>query len=91
MALTPKAGPADFARPDNSPLPAGSKVAEYGRYPMFTADVAMVAMTYMYAGEQEFGLDLARRHCATLVLGQRHTWDLPNVVLDDTGKRFCGT
>ncbi len=91
IALTPEVGAANFARPDGSPLLADSKVAAYGLYAMFPAEVLVLAATYMYAGEREFGMDLARRHWENLVCRQRHPWDLPNIVRGDTGTRVFGT
>jgi len=91
VALTPEVGAANFARPDGSPLPADDKVAEYGLFAMFPPEVVVLAMTYIYAGQREFGLDLARRHWASTVLRHRHPWDLPNIVRGDTGERVFGT
>lgn len=51
----------------------------------------MLGMANIYAGEREFGLDLVRRHWENLVLRQGHGWDLPNIVLGDSGKRAFGT
>jgi uncharacterized protein (DUF608 family) len=91
VGLTPEVGAANFCRPDGSPLPAGSDVAYYGRYAMFPPELLVLAMTYIYAGERAFGLDLARRHWENLVLRQGHPWDLPNIVRGDTGTRVFGT
>lgn len=91
IALTPEVGAANFARPDGSPLSLELDVAVYGQYAMFPPELLVLAMTYMYAGEKEFGIELARRHWETLVLRHRHPWDLPNIVRGDTGKRIFGT
>jgi len=91
VALTPKVGAANFCRPDGKPLPSTSGVASYGIYAMFPAEVLVLAMTYIYSGQQEFGLELARRHWETLVLRQGHGWDMPNIVRGDTGERVYGT
>ena len=91
IALTPEVGAANFARPDGSPLDPESEVAAYGQYAMFPPELLVLAMTYMYAGKEAFGLDLARRHWENLVIRQRHPWDLPNIVRGDTGKRVFGT
>jgi uncharacterized protein (DUF608 family) len=101
VALTPEVGAANFARPDGSPLTRsaragsdeedGSSVAWYGAYSMFPAEVLVLAMTYAYAGQKAFGLDLARRHWETIALRQGHAWDLPNIVRGDTGERVYGT
>ncbi len=58
---------------------------------MFCAELLVLAMTYIYAGEREFGLDLARRHWENLVCRQRHAWDMPNAIRGDTGERLFGT
>ena len=91
IALTPEIGAANFARPDGSPLADDSAVAAYGLYAMFPPELVILGMTYMYAGEREFGLDLVRRHWENLVLDQGHGWDLPNIVRGDTGARVFGT
>jgi hypothetical protein len=33
---------------------------------MFTAEVVVLGMTYIYAGKKDLGLDLIRRHWANL-------------------------
>ena len=91
IGLTPDMGAVSFAQSDGSPLPAESKVAAYGQYAIFPPELLVLAMTYMYAGEKEFGLDLARRQWENLVLKQRHPWDLPNLIDGDTGRRNIGT
>lgn len=91
VALTPGVGAANFARPDGKPLQPSSNVASYGAYAMFPAEVLVLAMTYIYDGNREFGLNLAKRHWETLVLGQGHGWDMPNIVRGDTGERVYGT
>ena len=91
IALTPEVGAANFARPDGSPLAADLKVAAYGQYAMFPPELLVLAMTYMYAGQKEFGLELAHRQWENLVLRQRHPWDLPNIVRGDKGTRVFGT
>lgn len=91
IALTPKVGAANFARPDGTALPAQSTVSSYGRYAMFPAEVLVLAMTYIYAGEAENGLDLARRHWQSIVCGHGHGWDMPNIVRGDFGERVYGT
>jgi uncharacterized protein (DUF608 family) len=91
VALTPQVGAANFAKPNGQPLEASSKVAAYGPLAMFPAEVLVLAMTYIYSGETEFGIDLARRHWETIVCRQGHAWDMPNIVRGDTGERVYGT
>jgi uncharacterized protein (DUF608 family) len=91
VALTPRVGAANFCKPSGQPLEAKSEIAAYGPYAMFPAEVLVLAMTYIYSGEKEFGLDLARRHWETIVCRQGHGWDMPNIVRGDTGERVYGT
>ena len=91
VALTPCCGAANFARPDGGPLPPDEKVAEYGGYAMFPPEVLVLAMTYIYAGERDLGIELARRNMHNQVIAQRIPWDLTNMVRGDTGQRLYGT
>lgn len=91
VALTPQIGAANFTKADGSPLKVADKVAYYGPYAMFTAEVVVLGMTYIYAGLKDIGLDLVRRHWANLFLTQKHPWDMPNLVRGDTGERIFGT
>jgi uncharacterized protein (DUF608 family) len=50
------------------------------------AELFMLAMTYMYAGEVDFGLDLVRRYMHNITIEQRALWDVPAGVRGDTGK-----
>jgi uncharacterized protein (DUF608 family) len=91
VALTPDIGAANFTRPDGSPLPHDSKVAAYGQYAMFCPELVLLGMTYIYAGEADFGLELVRKHWQNLCLQQGHIWDLPNMVRGDNGARTFGS
>jgi uncharacterized protein (DUF608 family) len=91
IALTPKVGAANFTRPDGTQLPEKDAVAAYGPYAMFPAEVLVLAMTYIYAGDRGTGLELARRHWETIVCEHGHPWDMPNIVRGDTGERVYGT
>ncbi|MFH1570108.1 MAG: GH116 family glycosyl-hydrolase [Gemmatimonadota bacterium] len=91
VGLCPEVGAANFARPDGAPLAPDSRVAHYGLHAMFPPELVMLALTYLYAGEADFGVDLLRRHWETLCLKQGHAWDLPNIVRGDTGERVFGT
>ncbi|MES1227792.1 MAG: hypothetical protein ABUL72_03920, partial [Armatimonadota bacterium] len=82
---------ANFCKPSGHPLEAKSEIAAYGPYAMFPAEVLVLAMTYIYAGETEFGIDLARRHWENIVCRQGQGWDMPNIVRGDTGERVYGT
>ena len=91
VAQTPDIGAPNFVHADGSVLSAKDKVAAYGPYAMFSAEVVVLGMTYMSAGQRDFGLDLVRKHWENLVCRQRHPWDMPNMVRGDDGKRLFGT
>jgi uncharacterized protein (DUF608 family) len=104
VALTPKIGAANFCRPDGSALSDKKKdeqaninkvneadVAHYGAYTMFTAEVVLLGMTYMLAGDRDFGIDLVRKHWENLFCVQRHPWDYPNMMYGDDGRKLFGT
>ena len=52
----------------------------------------MLAMNYMYEGQKEFGLELARKVWHNLVCAQGYAWDMPNIMRGDadTGERTYG-
>ena len=75
VALAPT-GAANLARPDGS-LAQG---VGYGPNAYFPAEVFMLAMTYMYEGDREFGLELARRCLHNLTIDVLSTWSQPNIV-----------
>ena len=83
-------GAINFARPNGNPLAPDDPVAAYGTHSMFAAEVLVQSMTYMYEGEQEFGIELARRSLENLVCRQRHTWDNPCIVKGKSGERLSG-
>lgn len=60
-------------------------------YGNFVPEMIILAMTYIYQGDKEAGLDLARRTMENLVLRQRIPFDLPNQIKCSTGERSFGT
>ncbi len=84
-------GALNFATPEGRVLSSDEQIAEYGGYAMFLPEVMILGMTYLYAGQREFGLQFLERALAQMVCVERHPWDLPNVILGDTGKRHFGT
>jgi uncharacterized protein (DUF608 family) len=84
-----RTGATNYARADGSPVQVGG----YGTYSYFPPQVLMLAMTYMYNGQREFGLDLARRCWENIICTYGYTWDLPNIMRGDkdTGQRVWGT
>ncbi|OFX17752.1 MAG: hypothetical protein A2Z18_01830 [Armatimonadetes bacterium RBG_16_58_9] len=86
-------GAVDFSRADGSPL-------KPGEWPMigytepnhsYTIAVLMLAMNYMYAGEQEFGLELAETFWKGIICEGGMAWDMPAEINAATGKRFGGS
>ncbi|UCH36434.1 MAG: hypothetical protein JSV65_08795, partial [Armatimonadota bacterium] len=87
VAVT-KYGAVNYANPDSTP----AEVKGYGTYSYFPPEALMLAMTYMYNGERDFGLELARKVWHNLVCLQGYTWDMPNIMRGDvdTGERTFG-
>jgi uncharacterized protein (DUF608 family) len=86
VPLTPY-GAVNMARPDG-------KLAEgvgYGPNAFFVPEVYMLAMTYMYAGERDFGLELARRCVQAVTLESGSEWNQPNIVRGDNGLPLFGS
>ena len=80
-------GAVNFVQRDGTPAPTS---VGYGPYGLFVAEVLMLGMTYLYHGEKEFGLELARRCWQNLVCRQRLTWDIPAILDGQTGAVFNG-
>jgi len=82
-----------YARPDGALRPpARPDRWDYGPYASFSHSDLMLAMTYLYAGQTEFGLELAHKVWHNLVLRQGYTWQLPNGTRGDadTGEGRAG-
>jgi uncharacterized protein (DUF608 family) len=81
-------GAANYANPDGTVANPGG----YGAYSYFPPELLMLAMTYMYHGERDFGLELARKAWHNIVCRQGYTWDMPNIMRGDadTGERSFG-
>ena len=75
----------------NYTLPDGSKAdpGGYGTHAYFPPALLMLAMTYMYHGQREFGLELARRCWENIACTQRLTWDQPNLFRGDLDTGEC--
>lgn len=48
-------------------------------------------MTYIYGGEKDFGLELARRTVYSMNVLNNLTWTQPNMLRADTGDLLFGT
>ncbi len=82
-----KFGAVNLARPDG----ALSQGVGYGPNAFFVPEVYMLAMTYIYAGERDFGLELARRCVYSLNIHNLLTWNQPNLLRADTGDLLFGS
>jgi uncharacterized protein (DUF608 family) len=78
-------GVVNYAKADGNAAPVGG----YGPYSWFPPEVLMLAMQYMYEGEKDFGMKLARRSWENIFCKHRYTWDMPNIIRGDkdTGER----
>jgi len=85
-AISPS-GAANLARLDGS-LVQGEG---YGPNAYFTPELFMLASTYLYEGDKEFGLELARRCLTSLTLTTLSPWNQPNILRGDTGERLFGS
>ena len=69
-----------------------AKVGGYGTYSYFPPELYMLAMTFMYGGQQDFGLELLHKCMYNIVCRWGYTWDMPNTVRGDadTGQQAFG-
>jgi hypothetical protein len=63
----------------------------YGPNAFFVPELYMLAMTYLYDGDKEFGLELARRCVYSLHIHNLLTWNQPNLLRADTGDMLFGS
>jgi non-lysosomal glucosylceramidase len=82
-----KYGAVNLARPNGDLSPN----VGYGPNAFFVPEVYMLAMTYIYAGEREFGLELSRRCVYSLNIHNLLTWNQPNLLRADTGDLLFGS
>ena len=83
-----QSGAVNYATAEGAP----AKVGGYGTFSYFPPELYMLAMTYMYNGQQAFGLDLLQRCLHNISCRWGYTWDAPNTVRGDadTGQRAFG-
>ena len=84
-------GAASFATPDGQPLGPDERIVEYGSTFIFLPEIMMLAANYMYEGQREFGLEFLKKAMEYQVCVHRHPWDLPNLIMGNTGERHFGT
>ena len=85
-------GAINFVRADGTVLESGEfpMRGPYAPYDFFSPELFMLAMNYMYEGQVDFGLELARRCMHDMTCEQGLTWDQPNIIRGDTGERMYG-
>jgi uncharacterized protein (DUF608 family) len=83
-----QSGAVNYANPDGS----AAKVGGYGTYSYFPPELYMLAMTFMYEGQREFGLKLLHKCLYNIVCRWGYTWDMLNTTRGDadTGQRAFG-
>ena len=87
VAVT-KYGAVNYANADGTVADPGG----YGAYSYFPPELLMLAMTYMYNGDRNLGVELARRAWHNIVCRQGYAWDMPNIMRGDvdTGEATFG-
>jgi uncharacterized protein (DUF608 family) len=67
-------------------------VEGYGTFSYFPPELLMLAMNYIYEGQKDFGMELARRCWENIVCTCGYGWDMPNIMRGDadTGERSFG-
>lgn len=83
-----QSGAVNYANADGTPAQVGG----YGPFSYFPPELFMLAMTFMYGGQRDFGLDLLHRCLENIVCRWGYTWDMPNTVRGDadSGQRAFG-
>ena len=72
-------GASNYANLDGTP----ADVPGYGNYSYFPPELIMLAMNYLYAGQKEFGMELAERCWKNLICTWGYTWEMPNFLAGD--------
>ncbi len=74
-----KTAAVNYANPDGSPYQPKAGW-DYGSSAYFPPEALMLAMTYMYHGQEEFGEARARNAWHNITCVQGYTWDQPNII-----------
>ncbi len=62
----------------------------YGKHSIFTQNTIILAITYLYTGQYERGMELARSTWENLVLKQGLGWDMTHIVHAGDGHKMFG-
>ncbi|MBI2844086.1 MAG: hypothetical protein HYX78_11860 [Armatimonadetes bacterium] len=79
-------GAANARRPDGSV----NTEAKHHSKDIFNAENIILAMTMLYAGDRETGMQIAYENMENLILEKGLAWDMPNTVTTDTGDATHG-
>jgi len=83
-------GAVNFTNADGSPVTEDEYHTGYGWVSFFPTEFVVLAMNYIYDGQKDFGLELARRCYHNVVCRQGMMYDMPNLVRGDTGEITFG-
>jgi len=81
-------GALNYARADGNYMSVEGDA--YGKYCVFTQNTIVLAMTCMYSGQRERGLELAESTWRNLVLKQGLGWDMTHIVHALDGHKVFG-
>lgn len=81
-------GVLNYARADGNYI--GDTNDAYGKYSIFTQNTIVLAMTYLYAGQYERGMDLAYNTWRNLIIKQGLGWDFTHIVHALDGCKMFG-
>ncbi len=80
-------GAANFTQADGKP----ARDVGYGTYGYFVPELCILAATYIYHGQGDTGLRVLRSCLEGISLIHGDTWNQPNTVSGDTGRRVFGS
>lgn len=81
-------GALNYAAADGNYI--GDADDSYGKYSIFTQNTIVLAMTYMYAGQYERGMELAYNTWRNLIIKQGLGWDCTHIVHALDGRKLFG-
>jgi uncharacterized protein (DUF608 family) len=84
-------GPRVWSDPEGGPVnPSIFDPGYWSTCGVHPAGSLMLAATFIYHGDRDFGLDIARRVMENIICRLRRTWDMPNLFRGDTGDGIYG-
>ena len=85
-------GAVNFCNADGSPMEPGQEFIQKNQAAtdFFTPEAMILAMTYMYRRQRQYGLEFLRGTMTAVELLQKRTWDQPNIINGTTGAARFG-